>query len=129
MGYHRNESNEHRSDEAYRFFQKGLGLLASSDAHAAAVVLENARALEPTKGSISEALARAYLKTGRLSTARAEFARAIELDPVNDYALFCLGLCELRSGDRAGARRHFRLATAMRPENDDYRAALTRVSA
>ena len=36
---------------------------------------------------------------------RAEFARAVELDPVNDYAHFGLGLSLLRTGDRLGARR------------------------
>jgi hypothetical protein len=35
-----------------------------------------------------------------------------------------VGLCRLRVGDRLTARRHLRLATAMRPDNEDYRAAL-----
>ena len=52
---------------------------------------------------------------------RREFERAVELDPVNDYAHFGLGLCLLRVGDRLGARRHLKLAVAMRPDSDEYR--------
>ena len=35
---------------------------------------------------------------------------------MNDYAHFGLGLCLMRQGDRVGARRHLKLAVAMRPE-------------
>jgi Flp pilus assembly protein TadD len=109
---------------AYEAYQEGSRLLAGSNPHAAVVVLERARDLEPDSGSIRETLARAYFGTGRFSAARAEFARAVEIDPVNDYALFGLGLAHLREGDRLGARRHLKLAVAMVPESDDYRAAL-----
>ena len=57
-----------------------------------------------------------------------EFERAVEIDPVNDYAHFGLGLCLLRRGDRIGARRHLKLAVAMRPDQPDYRAALAAVA-
>ena len=110
---------------AYEAYQEGSRLLDSENAHAAVVVLERARALEPDKGSIREALGRAYFRTGRFVAAGYEFAPAVELDPVNDYALFGLGLCRLRQGDRAGARRHLKLAVAMRPEMDAYRDALS----
>ena len=46
---------------------------------------------------------------------------------MNDYAHFGLGLCLLRQGDRLGARRHLKLAVAMRPEQPDYRDALAKV--
>ncbi len=108
---------------AYEAFQEGSRLLDESHPHAAAVVLERARDLEPDKGSIREALARAYFRCGRFPAARSEFARAVEIEPVNDYAHFGLGLCLLRTGDRAGARRHLKLAVAMRPR-DEYRRAL-----
>ncbi len=55
---------------------------------------------------------------------REEFERAVEIEPVNDYAHFGLGLCLMRRGDRIGARRHLKLAVAMRPDQQDYRAAL-----
>lgn len=111
--------------EAFRAFQEGSHLLATASPHAAATVLERARDLEPAKGSVREALARAYFATGRVDAAEAEFAAALEIDPVNDYAHFGLGLCRLRAGDRAGARGHLRLAVAMRPE-PEYERALAR---
>lgn len=110
--------------EAYTRFQEGSRLLRSGDTHAAIVSLERARELEPEKGSIREALARAYFRSGRIDSAREEFKKVVELDPVNDYAHFGLGLCLLRTGDRAGARGHLKLATIMRPEAEAYQAAL-----
>jgi Flp pilus assembly protein TadD len=109
---------------AYDAFQEGTRLLASQDAHAAVIPLERARDLEPAQGSVREALGRAYYRTGRFPKAGEEFAAAVDLDPVNDYAHFGLGLALLKQGDRVGARRHLKLAVAMRPDNADYRAAL-----
>ena len=119
-------SNGDGLGDAYTAFQDGVRLLESEDAHAAAVVLERARDLEPDKGSVRETLARAYFRCGRHSAAAAEFARAVELDPVNDYAHFGLGLSLLRVGERDRARGHLKLAIAMRPL-DEYRAALAEV--
>ena len=93
------------SGEAYTRFQEGSRLLDSGNAHAAVVALERARDLEPDKGSIREALARAYFRSQRVDAARVEFEKVLELDPVNDYAHFGLGMCLLRKGDgrRPGA--------------------------
>jgi tetratricopeptide (TPR) repeat protein len=115
--------------DAYTAFSEGMQLLANDDAHAAVIALEQARALEPAKGSVREALARAYFRTGRFGAAEAEFAAALEIEPVNDYAQYGIGLCRLRAGDRTRARGHLRLATVMRPDNADYRAALDQVVA
>lgn len=112
---------------AFVAFQEGSHLLATGNPHAAATVLERARALEPDKASVREALARAYYSVGRVRDAEAEFEAALALDPVNDYAHFGLGLCRLRIGDRDRARGHLRLAVAMRPE-PEYRRALDRAS-
>lgn len=113
---------------AYDAFQEGSRLLASQNPHAAVIALERARDLEPDKASVRETLARAYYGSGRITQAGAEFERAVEIEPVNDYAHFGLGLCLLRRGDQLGARRHLKLAVAMRPEQPDYRAALARVA-
>jgi Flp pilus assembly protein TadD len=113
---------------AYDAFQEGNRLLASQNPHAAVIALERARDLEPDQGSVRETLARAYFRSGRFSQAREEFERAVEIEPVNDYAHFGLGLCLIRRGDRLGARRHLKLAVAMRPDHPDYRAALARVA-
>ena len=110
--------------DAYAAFQDGTRLLASDNVHAAVIALERARALEPEKGSVREALARAYFRSGRFDAAEVEFRAALDIEPVNDYAHFGVGLCRLRAGDTRGARGHLRQATVMRPENADYRAAL-----
>ena len=112
--------------DAYVAFQEGTRLLADDNAHAAVVALERVRDLEPGKGSVREALARAYYRIGRFDAAEEEFLAALDLEPVNDYAHFGIGLCRLRAGDRTGARGHLRQAAVMRPENADYRAALDR---
>ncbi|HEV7687624.1 MAG TPA: tetratricopeptide repeat protein [Acidimicrobiia bacterium] len=117
------------SAEAYARFQEGSRLLDSGNTHAAVVALERARDLEPDKGSIREALARAYFRSKRVEAARTEFEKVLELDPVNDYAHFGLGLCLLRSGDRAGARGHLKIATIMRPDEEAYQDALRQASA
>jgi Flp pilus assembly protein TadD len=121
---------EHNHDgrDAYVAFQEGTRLLADDNAHAAVIALERARDLEPGQGSVREALARAYFRTGRFTSAEEEFRAAVEIDPVNDYALYGLGLCRLRQGDATRARGHLRLASVMRPDNDDYRRALAAAS-
>ncbi len=80
------------SDEnAYELFKKGSELLEQGDFMAASVPLERARSLEPDKGSIREALGRAYFRSARFDKAAEEFAALVERYPVNDYAHFCLG--------------------------------------
>lgn len=111
-------------EEAYEAFREGSRLLASGDVHAAAIVLERARDIEPDQGSIREALARAYFRSVRFPDAAREFQEALRIDPVNDYAHFGLGLCGLRTGDLTGALRSLRIAVAMNPRSDDYRSAL-----
>lgn len=113
--------------DAYNAFSEGMRLLADGNVHAAVIALEHARDLEPSKGSVREALARAYFRTGRFSAAEEEFNATLAIEPVNDYAQFGVGLCRLRAGDRARARGHLRLAMVMRPDNADYRAALEQV--
>jgi Flp pilus assembly protein TadD len=114
---------------AYEAFREGSRLLASQNVHAAVIPLERARDLEPGQASVREALGRAYYRTGRFTKAGEEFAAAVELEPVNDYAHFGLGLALLKQGDRVGARRHLKLAVAMRPHQPDYRNALDKVIA
>lgn len=109
---------------AYDEFQRGLQLLRDGHPHAAVAPLERARDLEPGKGSVREALARAYYNSQRYQAARAEFEETLAISPVNDYAHFGLGLCLMRLGEREAARGHLKLAVAMNPESDHYRRAL-----
>ena len=88
--------------QVYEWYQQGLALIKAGDNHAAATVLERAAAAEPDKGSIREALARAYFGTG-----------------------LCLG----RLGRLKEALGHLRMANVMRPGNSDYEAAIARYEA
>lgn len=114
-------------DTAYALYRRGLALLSEGMAREAVDALARARALEPEKGSIREALARAYFTLGRVGPAADEFRAATGIDPTNDYAHFGLALCLERQGRIDEARGHARLAFAMRPDHDDYRRALDRI--
>jgi Flp pilus assembly protein TadD len=117
------------SESAYELFKKGSELLESGDFAAAAIPLERARALEPDKSSVREALGRAYFRSGRFEEAREEFEAVVERHPVNDYAHFCLGRALEKTGHRLEARRHAVLAAGMRPDRADYRAFRDRLRA
>jgi len=122
------DGQQYDGREAYTAFREGSRLLAADNAHAAVIALERARELEPAKSSVREALARAYFRTGRFAAAEEEFNATLDIEPVNDYAQYGVGLCRMRAGDRARARGHLRLANVMRPDNADYRAALEQVT-
>jgi tetratricopeptide (TPR) repeat protein len=113
--------------DAYDAFRRGSELLAGRHAHQAVIPLERARDAAPEHASVREALARAYYAAGRPAAARAEFAKALEIDPSNDYAHFGLALCLARGGERTLAVGHLRLALAMRPGVAAYREALARL--
>jgi Flp pilus assembly protein TadD len=91
------------------------------------MLLDEAKLIEPDKGSIREDLGRALYLSGRHSRARLEFAKAVQIEPVNDYAHFGLALSCARTGQRTRAIAHLKLAIAMRPGNEDYRRALARI--
>ena len=92
------------------------------------MLLSQAKMIEPDKTSIREALGRALLQTGRVAPARREFARVVHIDPVNDYAHFGLALACERTGQRARAIAHLKLAIAMRPGVGHYERALERLA-
>ena len=114
-------SDEREEYEVYDLFTRGTQLLEAGDFNAAAVPLERASRLEPDKGSIREALGRAYFRTGRYEAASVEFQAVVDRHPVNDFAHFCLGRSLEKSGRPREARKHLALAASMRPERADYR--------
>ncbi len=116
------------NESVYQLYSKGRAFLDDGYPHQAVVVLERAAAVEPEKGSIREALARALFMTGRWRRAADEFAKAVDIDPVNHYAHFALGLACERTGERTRAIAHLKLAVAMEPL-DEYRQALDRLTA
>ena len=109
--------------DAYSLYRRGLSLLASGRPRAAAAVLERAVSVEPRKGSIREGLGRAYYAIGHYADALEQFASALDIDPVNDYAHFGAGLSLGRLGRLEEAVGHFKMASAMRPGWKDYRQA------
>jgi Flp pilus assembly protein TadD len=92
-------------------------------------VLDRAKLIEPEKASIREALGRALFLSGRMARARREFAKAVQLNPADDYAHFALALACERTGQLARARAHIKLAVALCPGIDDYERALARLTA
>ena len=100
---------------AYNLFSRGSRFLEEGHPHQAAMLLAEAKLIEPDKASIREALGRALFQAGRVARARREFAKAVEIDPVNDYAHFGLALACERTGQRVRAIAHLKLAIAMRP--------------
>jgi Flp pilus assembly protein TadD len=113
---------------AYALYSKGRQFLQDGHPHQAAMYLSRARLMEPEKASIRETLARALFMSGRTAWARREFAKAVQIDPVNDYAHFGLALACERTGQRARAVAHLKLAIAMRPGVTDYERALARLA-
>jgi Flp pilus assembly protein TadD len=116
------------STRAYDLVSRAREFLRTGHPHQAAMLLAEAKLIEPEKGSIREALGRAHYLCGRPARARREFAKAVDIDPVNDYAHFGLALSCARTGERTRAIAHLKLAIAMRPTADEYREALARIA-
>src|ERR1051325_5802166 len=110
--------------EASPLVQRARAFLEGGHPHQAALLLARAKLLEPEKGSIREALGRALYLSGRNARARREFAKAVQIDPVNDYAHFGLALSCANTGQTLRAIAHLKLAIAMRPGIEEYREAL-----
>ena len=109
--------------DVYDMFSRGVGLLREGHPHQAAMLLAQAKLLEPEKASIREALGRALYMSGRTARARREFAKAVQIDPASDYAHFALALACERTGERERAIGHLKLAIVMRPGMPDYERA------
>lgn len=116
---------EHES--AYSLLMRGHELLRRRHHAQAAVVLERAARLEPGKGSILEALGRAYYNSGQHEASRATFEALLEVDPSAHYAHYALGQSLKQLGRAREARTHLRLAVALSPESKLYRGALNRL--
>ncbi len=113
------------SEKAYYYYQRGRKLLLSGNPAQASVLLEKAKKLEPKKGSIRESLGRAYYNYAQYKKAAHEFLQALEIDPTNHFAHYCLSLCFIRKGEKTKAARHIKLASAMKPEEENYQRILS----
>jgi Flp pilus assembly protein TadD len=106
--------------ETYDLFQLGRQHLRKGMAAQATVPLEKARRREPDKASIREALGIAYFRIQRYREAEAEFRAVLDISPADDYAHYALGRCLEKQGKRIEANGHYKLASRMRPESEDY---------
>lgn len=116
-------------ETAYALLQRGQALLESRHYAQAAVVLERAARLEPRKGSILEALGRAYYNSAQHQRAQAAFAALVEIDPTSHYGHYALGQSLKHLGLDHRAWTHLKLAVALAPTNALYRGALQRMPA
>jgi tetratricopeptide (TPR) repeat protein len=114
-------------ESAYGLLQRGQALMSRRHFAQAVVVLERAAALEPGRGSITEALARALFNSGQHERAADAFTRLLEIDPSNPYAHYGLGRSLERAGLPDQALTHYRLAVALDPASRLYRNALDRL--
>jgi Tfp pilus assembly protein PilF len=125
LGHDRGEG---RGTRAYELLERAREFLRGGHPHQAAMLLGEAKLLEPDKASIREALGRALYLSGRTARARREFAKAVQIDPVNDYAHFGLALSCARTGQRTRAIAHLKLAIAMQPGVEAYQQALAEIA-
>lgn len=114
-------------ETAYDLLQRGQELLEGRHHAQAAIVLERADRLEPGKGSILEALGRAYYNSGQAERAATTFEALLDIDPSSHFGHFALGQSLKRLGRRSEAGTHLRLAVALSPDTRLYRDALARL--
>jgi tetratricopeptide (TPR) repeat protein len=114
-------------EDAYSLLQRGHELLRGRHHAQATIVLERAARLEPAKGSILEALGRAYYNSGQHVRSAETFDALLEIDPSAHYAHYALGQSLKQLGDLRRARTHLRLAVALSPTTKLYRNALERL--
>jgi Flp pilus assembly protein TadD len=106
--------------ETFDLFQQGRDRLSKGMAAQATVPLEKAKAREPEKASIREALGIAYFRIHRYAEAESEFRKMLELAPVDDYAHYALGRCLEKLGRTTEANGHYKLASSLRPGLEAY---------
>jgi len=121
----RQDPAEHET--AYDLLQRGTALLDGRHHAQAAIVLARADRLEPGKGSILEALGRAYYNSGQAERAAETFEALLEVDPSSHFGHYGLGQSLKRLGRRTEAGTHLRLAVALSPGTRLYRDALARL--
>ena len=114
-------------ETAYGLLQRGKALMARRHFAQAAVLLERAARAEPQRGSIVEALGRAYYNSGQHERAAEAFRELLAIDPSLPYGHFGLGQSLKQLGRQDEARTHLRLAVALAPRSRLYRSALDRL--
>jgi Flp pilus assembly protein TadD len=106
--------------ETYDLFQQGRNHLRKGRAAQATVALEKAKRREPRKASIREALGIAYFRIQRYDEAELEFRAMLEISPADDYAHYALGRCLEKKGREHEANGHYKLASSLKPGDEQY---------
>jgi tetratricopeptide (TPR) repeat protein len=114
------------AEDAYELFREARLLMRERQPDLAISLLQRAKALEPRRGSILEALGIAYYNCGNYDDAMREFEEALEVDPTNHYARYGLSRCLHRKGMLKMAIGQAKLAAVMAPEVEMYEEALKR---
>jgi Flp pilus assembly protein TadD len=114
-------------ESAYGLLQRADALMRARHNAQAAVLLERAARLEPGRGSIVEALARACYNAGQHARALEAFEELLGIDPSSHYGHYGLGQSLKQAGRMSEARTHLRMACALAPQSTLYRAALARM--
>ena len=114
---------------AYEWYRRAMDLLERGDASASLVLLDRVLADDPGSASAREARARALFDARRFDDATAAFDELVELSPADDFAHYGLGMSLWRLQRFRTAEDHLAMAAVMRPDREDYRAALDQVRA
>jgi len=114
-------------ESAYGLLQRADELTRGRHHAQAAVLLERAHRLEPGRGSIVEAMARARYNSAQHQLALESFEELLVIDPSSHYGHYGLGQSLKLLGRPDAARTHLRLACALAPQSTLYRAALARL--
>src|SRR6266540_1539322 len=118
------EPDDADHESPYGLLQRGRELSRLRHYAQAAIVLARAARTEPGKGSILEALGRAYYNSGQHELSRQTFEALLEVDPSAHYGHYALGQSLKQLGRTREARTHLRLAVALSPGSRLYRGAL-----
>ncbi len=110
--------------EAYTLFRRGVDFLEDGHPAQAAMYLAQALSLEPGRNSIRETLGRAEFALGRHERAAELFAAVVTDVPDCDYCHYALARSLKALGRGEEARGHLRLARALHPASETYRARL-----
>ena len=114
-------------ESAYELFQRGSRMLADRHPGAAPCSWSGRSRSSPARPRSSRPSGQAYFNQGDHLRAPERFGAIVEADPLAHYAHFGLGLSRARIGDVQAARRHLRMAVFLKPDNESYQRALSRL--
>lgn len=116
-------------ERAARWRRTAATLWSDGRRELAADLLARACRLDPTDPVLTETAARAQFEAGQVLGARASFAALLAVSPGDAFALYALGVCDARLGDRAGALRYLTAAVHADPAEPRFGQALAIVRA